>query len=185
MKSCSGPSVTFDEKDSLFVLGGYDLLSGRVSFRNDFLQLEDLRSTQFALCQRKINTPTDSSRWKTLNVNLTNENQTIVPRARALLITANEEIISPDGGLIACGGYHKTEQGDLVPVPEILAYDKTTCLWTLLSTIPNLQKLNILSIDNNVLVISERDKSSDEIIPISTYDLVKKSWLMINGDPNK
>jgi hypothetical protein len=41
--------VTLDDKDSLYVFGGYDLLSGNVLFRNDFLQLEDLSSKKYKI----------------------------------------------------------------------------------------------------------------------------------------
>ena len=42
----SGPAVTLDENDSLYVFGGYDLMSGHVEFRNDFLQLQDLERSK-------------------------------------------------------------------------------------------------------------------------------------------
>ena len=44
-----GPAVTLDDKDSLYVFGGYDLLSGNVIFRNDFLNLEDLSSKKYEI----------------------------------------------------------------------------------------------------------------------------------------
>ncbi len=44
-----GPAVTLDDKDSLYVFGGYDLLSGNVIFRNDFLKLEDLSSKKYEI----------------------------------------------------------------------------------------------------------------------------------------
>jgi len=44
-----GSAVTLDDKDSLYVFGGYDLVSGNVLFRNDFLQLEDLSSKKYKI----------------------------------------------------------------------------------------------------------------------------------------
>jgi len=181
--------VTLDDKDSLYVFGGYDLLSGNVLFRNDFLQLEDLSSKKY-----KINIilffffcKTRFFRWIKLKntLNMNNKSQTILPRARALLVACGDDVISPNGGLFACGGYNKSTSGELIPVPEILCYDKSTKDWIYLSNIPNLKKLNIFAVDDNKLVISDKIKSDepdedDELVPISKYDLVNRKWLMIN-----
>jgi hypothetical protein len=184
------PAVTLDDKGSLYVFGGYDLLSGNVLFRNDFLQLEDLSSKKyriniilvFSFLEKKT-----FSRWIKLKntFNLNNKSQTVVPRARALLVACGDDVIPPDGGLFACGGYNKSSVGELLPVPEILCYDKSTKDWIYLSDIPNLKKLNIFAVDDNILVISEKSKSNDpdeedELIPVSKYDLVKRKWLMLN-----
>ena len=93
--------------------------------------------------------------------------------------------IPPNGGLLACGGYHRSSSNELIPVPEILCYDKSIKDWIYLSNIPNLKKLNLLSIDNIILIISNKMKSDDpnredEFIPISKYDLLNRKWLMIN-----
>ncbi len=126
-------------------------------------------------------------RWIKLKNTFTikNQSQTVLPRARALLVACGDDVVSPNGGLFACGGYHKSSSGELIPVPEILCYDKSTKDWIYLSDIPNLKKLNIFAIDNNILIISDKMKSdnSDEenqLIPISKYDLVNRKWLMIN-----
>ncbi|CAF0732808.1 unnamed protein product [Rotaria sordida] len=166
-----GPAVTLDDKDSLYVFGGYDLLSGHVLFRNEFLQLEDLTSKKWTILKN------------TFNIN--NKSQTISPRARALLVACGNDIIPPDGGLFACGGYTKSSSGELIPVAEILCYDKSTKDWSHLTDIPNLKKLNIVAIDNNILIISEKMKSDnpdeeDQFIPVSKYDLINRKWLMLN-----
>ena len=183
-----GPAVTLDDKDSLYIFGGYDLLSGSVLFRNDFLQLEDLTSTKYDITPRS--TPLDtieSLRWIKLKsrFNFNDKSQPVLPRARALLVACGDDVISPEGGLFACGGYTKSPSGELAPVPEILCYDNSTKDWTYLSDIPNLTKLNIFAVENNMLIISERVKSSepdedDELIPISKYDLAQRKWLMID-----
>jgi hypothetical protein len=116
---------------------------------------------------------------------MNNKSQTILPRARALLVACGDDVISPNGGLFACGGYNKSISGELIPVPEILCYDKSTKDWIYLSDIPNLKKLNIFAVDDNKLVISDKIKSDDldeddELVPISKYDLVNRKWLMIN-----
>lgn len=72
-----------------------------------------------------------------------------------------------------------------MPVPEILCYDKSTKEWIFLSNIPNLKKLNVFAVDNNILVISDKIKADDpddedELVPISKYDLVNRKWLMID-----
>ena len=100
-------------------------------------------------------------------------------------MACGEELIPPSGGLFACGGYNKSSTGDLIPVPEILCYDKSLKEWIYLSDIPNLKKLNVFAVDNNILVISDKMKSEDpneedELIPVSKYDLVNRKWLMIN-----
>ncbi|UJR35937.1 hypothetical protein I4U23_028678 [Adineta vaga] len=163
-----GSAVTLDEKDSLYVFGGYDLLSGNVQFRNDFLQLEDLTSKKWTKLKNTFN--------------MENKSQTVLPRARALLLACGDDIVSPDGGLFACGGYHKSPTGELIPVPEIICYDKSTKDWIFLSSIPNLKKLNIFSVDNNILIISDKIKTEedDELIPISKYDFMNRKWLMID-----
>ena len=112
--------------------------------------------------------------------------EAVLPRARALLVACGDDVIAPDGGLFACGGYHKSPSGELVPVPEILCYDKAAKEWILLSEIPNLKKLNIFAVENNVLIISEKMKpqdpnEEDELVPVSKYDLVQRKWLMMDG----
>ena len=114
-----------------------------------------------------------------------NRSQSLSPRARALLVACGDDVIPPDGGLFACGGYHRSSSNELIPVPEILCYDKSLKDWVYLSDIPNLKRLNLLSIDNNILIISNKMKSDDptredEFIPISKYDLLNRKWLMIN-----
>jgi hypothetical protein len=182
-----GPAVTLDDKDSLYVFGGYDLLSGNVLFRNDFLQLEDLTSKKYRININLLSFPIKKNifRWTKLTntFNIKNKSQTVVPRARALLVACGDDVISPDGGLFACGGYNKSSSGELLPVPEILCYDKSTKDWIYLSEIPDLKKLNIFAVDNNILIISEKiksDEEEDELIPVSKYDLVNRKWLMIN-----
>jgi hypothetical protein len=118
-------------------------------------------------------------------LNIKNKSQAILPRARALLVACGEDIIPPNGGLFACGGYTKSPTGELIPVPEILCYDKSTKEWIYLSDIPNLKKLNIFAVDDNTLIISDKIKADDpddedELIPVSKYDLVNRKWLMIN-----
>ncbi|CAF1534299.1 unnamed protein product [Adineta ricciae] len=163
-----GSAVTLDEKDTLYVFGGYDLLSGNVQFRNDLLQLEDLTA----------------KRWIKLKntFNIEDKSQTVLPRARALLVACGDDVLPPDGGLFACGGYHKSPTGDLIPVPEILCYDKSTKDWIFLSSIPNLKKMNVFSVDNNVLVISDKvtTEEDEELIPISKYDFTNRKWIMID-----
>ncbi|CAF1541298.1 unnamed protein product [Adineta ricciae] len=164
-----GSAVTLDEKDTLYVFGGYDLLSGNVQFRNDFLLLEDLTA----------------KRWIKLKntFNIEDKSQTVLPRARALLVACGDDVLPPGGGLFACGGYHKSPTGDLIPVPEILCYDKSTKDWIFLSSIPNLKKMNVFSVDNNVLVISDKvttEEEDEELIPISKYDFTNRKWIMID-----
>ncbi len=148
------------------------------------LQLEDLTSKKYKLSFFRLYK--NIFRWKKLKntVKIKNKSQTITPRARALLVACGDDIISPDGGLFACGGYNKSSTGELLPVPEILCYDKSTKEWIYLSDIPNLNKLNVFSVDNNLLIISDRKKSDnpdeDELIPISKYDFTNRKWLMIN-----
>jgi hypothetical protein len=115
-------------------------------------------------------------------LNIKNKSQAILPRARALLVACGDDIIPPNGGLFACGGYNKSSTGELIPVPEILCYDKSTKEWIYLSDIPNLKKLNIFAVDDNTLIISDKIKSDDEdeLIPVSKYDLIKRKWIMIN-----
>jgi hypothetical protein len=74
-----------------------------------------------------------------------------------------------------------------MPVPEILCYDKSTQDWIYLSDIPNLKKINIFSVDNDTLIISDKVKSDnpdedDELIPISKYDFANRKWLMKNQE---
>ena len=100
-------------------------------------------------------------------------------------MACGDELIPPNGGLFACGGYNKSSTGELIPVPEILCYDKSLKEWIFLSDIPNLKKLNVFAVDNNILVISDKIKSEDpneedELIPVSKYDLVNRKWLMID-----
>ncbi|CAF1474430.1 unnamed protein product, partial [Adineta steineri] len=166
-----GSAVTLDDKDSLYVFGGYDLLSGYVQFHNDLLQLENLTSKKWTQLKNTFN--------------MKNKSQNVIPRARALLIACGDDIISPDGGLFACGGYHKSLTGELVPVSEILCYNKSTKDWIYLSDIPNLKKISLFSIENNILIISEKirtdnNNDDDELIPISKYDLMNRKWLMID-----
>lgn len=116
---------------------------------------------------------------------INDKTQPIQPRARALLVSCTDDVIPPKGGLFACGGYTKIGDGELSPVPEILSYDFGKQEWIFLSEIPNLKKLNIFAVDNNILVISDKVKSNDpdeedEIIPISKYDLANRKWLMID-----
>ena len=179
--------MSLDDKDALYVFGGYDLLSGQVMFRNDFFQLKDLTSNKFvangilSMLERRL------FRWISLKTTLKKKDklEAVLPRARALLVACGDEVVAPDGGLFACGGYHKSASGELVPVPEILCYDKGAKEWTLLSEIPNLKKLNIFAVENNVLIISEKIKSDDpeeedELVPVSKYDLVQRRWVMID-----
>lgn len=112
--------------------------------------------------------------------------QTVLPRARALLVACGDDAIPSEGGLFACGGYHKSGSGELVPIPEILSYDKAKKEWTFLSDIPNLKKLNVFAVDNNILVISDKARSDDpneedELVPVSKYDLVQRKWIMLDG----
>ena len=116
---------------------------------------------------------------------INNKSQAILPRARALLVACGDDIVPPNGGLFACGGYNKSPTSELVPVPEILCYDKSTKEWIYLSAIPNLKKLNIFAVDDNTLIISDKIKATDpdeedELIPVSKYDLVKRKWIMID-----
>ena len=129
------------------------------------------------------------SRWKKLSVTLNKDNslEIVAPRARALLVASSAEVIPPDGGLFACGGYQKSQQGEMIAVPEIICYDKAKNQWNFLSLIPNLKKLSIFAVDNDVLVISEKKRSenqpeTDDIIPVARYDLLNRKWLMINGE---
>lgn len=129
----------------------------------------------------------DISRWTRLKntLSIKDKTQAVSPRARSLLVACGDELIPPNGGLFACGGYNKSSTGELIPVPEILCYDKSRKEWIFLSDIPNLKKLNVFAVDNNILVISDKIKSEDpneedELIPVSKYDLVNRKWLMIN-----
>ena len=129
-----------------------------------------------------------SARWTRLKntFEIKEKAQTVLPRARALLVACGDDAVPPDGGLFACGGYHKSGSGELVPIPEILCYDKSTKEWIFLSDIPNLKKLNVFAVDNNVLVISDKVKSSDpneedELVAASKYDLVRRKWIMLDG----
>jgi hypothetical protein len=128
------------------------------------------------------------SRWIQLNssLNVNNETRLVSPRARALLTTCGDDILPPNGGLFACGGYHKAASGELVSVPEILCYDKSMKHWICLSEIPNVTKSHIFAIDNNILIISDKIKSDnldgdDEHVPVAKYDLAQRKWLMIDG----
>ncbi|CAF3298650.1 unnamed protein product [Rotaria socialis] len=166
-----GPAVALDDKDCLYVFGGYDLLAGHTLFRNDFLKLEDLSSEKWTILKNSCK--------------IENKSLMISPRARTLLVACGNDVIPPDGGLFACGGYAKSSSGELIPVSEILCYNRSKKDWTYLSDIPNLKKLNIIAVDNNILVISDKIKSNnpdeeDQFIPISKYDLMNKKWLMIN-----
>ncbi|CAF4618917.1 unnamed protein product, partial [Rotaria socialis] len=165
------PAVALDDKDCLYVFGGYDLLAGHTLFRNDFLKLEDLSSEKWTILKNSCK--------------IENKSLMISPRARTLLVACGNDVIPPDGGLFACGGYAKSSSGELIPVSEILCYNRSKKDWTYLSDIPNLKKLNIIAVDNNILVISDKIKSNnpdeeDQFIPISKYDLMNKKWLMIN-----
>lgn len=182
-----GPAVSLDDKDALYVFGGYDLLSGQVMFRNDFFLLKDLTSSKFVSNDILSINEHQLFRWIPLKNTLKKKDkfEAVLPRARALLVACGDDVISPDGGLFACGGYHKSATGELVPVPEILCYDKSAKEWTFLSEIPNLKKLNIFAVENNILIISEKIKSEDpneedELAPVSKYDLVQRKWLMID-----
>jgi len=118
-------------------------------------------------------------------VTIDDKTQPIRPRARALLVACTDDVIPPKGGLFACGGYTKTADSELSPVAEILCYDHDKKQWIFLSEIPNLKKLNIFAVDNNILVISDKVKSNDpdeedELVPLSKYDLANRKWLMID-----
>jgi hypothetical protein len=126
--------------------------------------------------------------WKILKSTFktSDQRQSIGPRARALLVNCTSDVVPPRGGLFACGGFHKNTRGELVPIGEILCYDKSSSQWELLADIPNLTKSSILAIDNNILTVSQLMKSEhpdaeDELVPEVKYDLVRRKWLMLNG----
>lgn len=184
-----GPAVTLDDHDNLYVFGGYDLVSGSAEFRNDFFELENLSSTTYETSKFSLNFNQSLFRWIRVNNTLIddkNKSQVISPRARPLLVAFSENVMPPKGGLFSCGGYTKSPlTNELIPIPEVICYNKSTKIWTYVTNIPNLTKLNSIAVDDNILIISERQKSidpdeEDDFIPVSKFDLIHRKWLMID-----